>query len=81
MLVACAKVISECAQVNKDPTLSLLPSLTDITHVSYKIAFATAKAAQLTGVAPATSDQEIHNTIHENTWKTSYVKYVFKENI
>jgi malate dehydrogenase (oxaloacetate-decarboxylating) len=78
MLVACAKVISECAQINRDPSLSLLPSLTDIFDVSYKIAYATSKAAQQTGVAPVTTEQEIHDNIHSNIWKTSYVKYTTK---
>ena len=81
MLVACAKVISECAQINRDPSLSLLPSLTDINDVSYKIAYATAKTAQETGVAPVTSEQEIHDNIHANTWSTSYVRYSYKESI
>ncbi|BBH52198.1 NAD-dependent malic enzyme [Fluviispira sanaruensis] len=80
MLVACAKVISECAQINKDPNLSLLPSLTHIREVSYKIAYATAKTAQDTGVAPKMTDQEIHDNIHANMWKTSYVRYVIGKN-
>ena len=78
MLVACAKVISECSQINRDPSLSLLPSLTDIFDVSYKIAYATSKAAQQTGVAPVITEQEIHDSIHSNIWKTSYVKYNLK---
>ncbi|KAB8029230.1 NAD-dependent malic enzyme [Fluviispira multicolorata] len=80
MLVACAKVISECAQINKDPNLSLLPSLTHIRDVSYKIAYATVKAAQDTGVAPKMTEQEIHDNIHANIWKTSYVRYVLGKN-
>ncbi|MES2614414.1 MAG: NAD-dependent malic enzyme [Bdellovibrionota bacterium] len=77
MLVACAQTISEFVDINKEQGFSLLPSLTDIRDVSYKIAFAVGKAASSSGVAPVVTDQELMENIKKNTWETSYAKYVF----
>jgi malate dehydrogenase (oxaloacetate-decarboxylating) len=76
MLISCAKVISECSQIFDQSYFCLLPSLADIQKVSYKIAFATAKAAQKSGVAPVLSDEDIHRCIHSHMWNAQYVSYI-----
>lgn len=78
MLVTAAKNISEFVNVNQDAGFSLLPSLKDIRDVSYKIAFAVGKAAQISGAAPEMQEQELVQNIKNNTWETAYARYVFK---
>ncbi len=77
MLVACAHTISECVDVSRVQGLSLLPSLTLIRDVSYRIAIAVGKAAQNAGVAPQTSEQDLLESVNKSIWKTAYVPYVY----
>ena len=79
MLVACAQTISDFVDINKEQGFSLLPSLTHIQEVSFKIAFAVGKAAQASGVAENISDDELMKQIKNSTWETAYAKYVLKK--
>ncbi|QDT29792.1 NAD-dependent malic enzyme [Gimesia panareensis] len=72
MFMAAAFALKEASPALKDPTASLLPSLTIIRDVGREIARAVAKAAIEAGVADSLADAEIDERIEETIWKPEY---------
>ncbi|QDU52817.1 NAD-dependent malic enzyme [Gimesia panareensis] len=72
MFMAAAFALKEASPALKDPTASLLPSLTIIRDVGREIARAVAKAAIEAGVADSLADAEIDERIEETMWKPEY---------
>tara|TARA_R110002095_G_scaffold213518_2_gene204268 strand:- start:2486 stop:4156 length:1671 start_codon:yes stop_codon:yes gene_type:complete len=72
MFVAAAAALKETSPALKDPTASLLPSLTIIREVGQKIARAVVEAAIEAGVADSITPEEIDERIEETMWKPEY---------
>ncbi len=72
MFMAAAFALKEASPALKDPTASLLPSLTIIRDVGREIARAVAKAAIEAGVADSITEAEIDERIEETMWKPEY---------
>ena len=75
MLIAASRALADCSPLGQTGTGTLLPSLTDIHHVSKEIAFWVAKTAQLQGVALQTSDEVIRQNIEQHFWQPVYRQY------
>lgn len=72
MFMAAAFALKETSPALKDPTASLLPSLTTIREVGRKIARAVAAAAIEAGVADSITAEEIDQRIEETMWTPEY---------
>lgn len=72
MLQAAARALGENSPALKDPSASLLPSLTDVRRVAVEIAFAVGLEAQRAGVAPTTSPEDLHRRMHQSRWAPAY---------
>lgn len=72
MLQAAARALGENSPALKDPSASLLPSLTDVRRVAVEIAFAVGLEAQRAGVAPTTSPEDLHRRMHQSRWTPAY---------
>ena len=79
MFMAAAKALASCSPAIKDPNANLLPPLTEVREVSYKVAFAVAKEAVNAGLAKSMTDQEIEKCIRANIWRPDYVAYKRKK--
>jgi malate dehydrogenase (oxaloacetate-decarboxylating) len=76
MFMAAARALAACAPVNADPEANLLPPLTMIREVSYKVAVAVAKEAVSAGLAPAMSDEHVASLVQEKMWTPHYLPYM-----
>lgn len=72
MFMAAAFALKEASPALKDPTASLLPSLTIIREVGRSIARAVAQAAIEAEVADSLTAEEIDQRIEETMWKPEY---------
>ncbi|MFI4847807.1 MAG: NAD-dependent malic enzyme [Gimesia chilikensis] len=72
MFMAAAFALKEASPALKDPTASLLPSLTIIRDVGRSIARAVAQAAIDAEVADSLTAEEIDQRIEETMWKPEY---------
>ncbi|QDU05618.1 NAD-dependent malic enzyme [Gimesia chilikensis] len=72
MFMAAAFALKEASPALKDPTASLLPSLTIIREVGRSIARAVAQAAIDAEVADSMTAEEIDQRIEETMWKPEY---------
>lgn len=72
MFMAAAFALKEASPALKDPTASLLPSLTIIRDVGRSIARAVAQAAIEAEVADSLTAEEIDQRIEETMWKPEY---------
>lgn len=75
MFMVAAKALAECSPAKSDPTENLLPPLTQIREVSYKVAVAVAKEAISLGLAQVGSLQEIEAKIRKKMWISKYLSY------
>lgn len=75
MFMAAAKALADCSPAKVDPTDNLLPPLSEIREVSYRVAFATAKEAIAEGLADPMPDEELAFTIRNKMWKPQYLPY------
>ena len=73
MMLAAARVIGGNSPALKDPTASLLPSLTDLRRVAAEIAFAVGLEAQKDGVAPKLTEDELRRRVIEAQWTPAYL--------
>ncbi len=78
MFMMAAKALAACSPAIKDSNANLLPPLTAVREVSYKVAFAIAKEAVAAKLAPAYSDEEIETLLQKCIWKPEYVPYTKK---
>lgn len=75
MLMAASNALAEQAPVVKEGEGALLPHLNDIREVSRDIARAVAAQAQLDGVAPKVSRDQLEKSLERNVWKADYRSY------
>lgn len=78
MFMAAAKALADCSPAKTDPKGNLLPPLTDVREVSYKVAFAVAKEAVNSNLTEQLTDEEIENNIRRHIWTPGYIPYKFK---
>ncbi|CDZ76556.1 NAD-dependent malic enzyme [Legionella massiliensis] len=75
MFMAAARALASCSPARQDPKANLLPPLTEVREVSYKVAFAVAKEAVRSNLAEPLSDEEIEKRIKQHIWQPEYVPY------
>ena len=72
MMLAAARTLAGNSPALKDPSLSLLPPLTEIRRVAAEIAFAVGVAAQKDGLAPKVSEDELRQRVLDTQWRPAY---------
>jgi malate dehydrogenase (oxaloacetate-decarboxylating) len=77
MMLAAARALGEHSPARTDPTGSLLPALRDIRAVARAIATAVGLEAQRSGLAPATSPEELRDRVAAAQWAPEYSGAVF----
>ncbi|MCO1335270.1 NAD-dependent malic enzyme [Microbulbifer sp. OS29] len=75
MLMTASNALAEQAPVVKEGAGALLPHLNDIREVSLHIARAVAAQAQLDGVAPKVSREQLERLLERNFWQANYRSY------
>lgn len=78
MFMVAAKALASCSPAQHDPNANLLPPLTQVREVSYKVAFAVAKEAVRAKLAAPLTDEEIEQHIKQHIWNPEYVTYRLK---
>src|SRR5208337_3056338 len=68
MMLAAARTLAGNSPTLKDPSASLLPPLTELRRVAAEIAFAVGIEAQKDGVAPKSSEDELHQRVLKTQW-------------
>ncbi len=74
MFMAAAEALAALSPAKSDRTASLLPDVEGIRQVSKAIAFAVGQQAQLDGVAPKSTSDELKATIDTKFWIPQYQK-------
>ncbi len=72
MLWAAASAISERSPARIDPSMPLLPAITEITELACHVAHAVAKQAITDGVATVTPNLDFDEFVSENFWRPYY---------
>lgn len=72
MFVAAARALSDCSPARQDPNASLYPEVENVREVASRVALAVGKAAQQSGVAPQTSEDELQQRITATMWRPHY---------
>jgi len=72
MILAAARALGEKSPALTDPSASLLPALPQLRDVAAHIATAVGREAQRAGVAPKTSDAELHERVTATQWTPAY---------
>ncbi|WP_170416166.1 NAD-dependent malic enzyme [Ruegeria atlantica] len=72
MFMAAAEALAALSPAKSDRTASLLPDVEDIRQVSKAIAFAVGQQAQLDGVAPKSTNEELKAAIDAKFWIPQY---------
>lgn len=75
MLMAAAIALANESPTQKNPTGNLLPPLTEIREISFKIALAVAKEAIHLGLAEDKYSNNLEETIRQLMWTPEYVAY------
>jgi malate dehydrogenase (oxaloacetate-decarboxylating) len=75
MILASARALGEKSPALQHPSASLLPALADVREVAVHIATAVGLEAQNAGVAPKTSEDELHQRVVATQWTPSYRTY------
>ncbi len=75
MMLAGAKPLGDHSPALRDPSASLLPSVTDIREVAREIAYAVALKAQEEGLAPACEPEALRREVVESQWTPEYMSY------
>lgn len=79
MLIAAAKALASCSPAQFNLHDNLLPPLSHIREISYKIAFAVAQEAVNSGLAPYLKAYEIEKCLQKHIWKPEYKPYKLKK--
>lgn len=74
MFMSAAEALAELSPAKSDQTASLLPDVANIRQVSKAIALAVGRQAQLDGVAPKTTEDELMAAIDAKFWTPQYEK-------
>ena len=72
MMLAAARALGGHSPALKDPSASLLPSLTDVRAVAAEIAIAVGIEAQKNGVAPKLNEDELRKRVAKTQWTPAY---------
>ena len=72
MMLAAARALGARSPARKDPLAPLLPSLENLLGLTQEIAFAVAREAQDSGLAPVTSDEAVRAAIAARFWAPVY---------
>lgn len=75
MFMAAAKALADCSPAKNDPQANLLPPLTQIREVSFRVALAVAKEAIAAKLADPCSDQALEQGIRNKMWTPAYLPY------
>ena len=76
MMLAAARTLGANSPALKDSSASLLPRLTDIRKVAAEIALAVGIQAQKEGLAPKTTEEELHQRVMAAQWTPAYPSLV-----
>lgn len=79
MFMVAAKALASCSPARHDVNANLLPPLTEVREVSWKVAFAVAKEAVSSGLADDLSDEEIEARLKNHVWHPGYSAYRLKK--
>jgi malate dehydrogenase (oxaloacetate-decarboxylating) len=72
MMLTAARTLGANSPAIKDSSASLLPRLIDIRRVAAEIAFAVGIQAQKEGLAPKTTEEELHQRVTAAQWTPAY---------
>ncbi len=72
LFLAAAGALSDCSPARQDREASLYPQIEDVREVAWRVALAVGKAAQQTGVAEPTSEDELERRITATMWRPQY---------
>ena len=76
MFMLAAKALADCSPAKNNPKDNLLPSLTNIRDVSFKVGLAVAKEAVASGLAEASfTETEIEQKVQAAMWQPAYLPY------
>jgi malate dehydrogenase (oxaloacetate-decarboxylating) len=75
MFMAAAQVLAECSPSKNNSEANLLPALTDIRNVSFKVALAVAKEAITAGLADFNDTENLEQHIRNMMWEPEYLTY------
>jgi malate dehydrogenase (oxaloacetate-decarboxylating) len=75
MFLAAARTIAEMSPAKPDPRANLLPPLAEIRKISFHVAIAVARQAQIEGLAEPVADQDLAALISAKMWKPVYAPY------
>jgi malate dehydrogenase (oxaloacetate-decarboxylating) len=75
MMLAAARALAEMSPSRRDPKANLLPPVTELRDVSYRVALAVALQAQSEGLAERTSREELEACIRLKMWAPTYRPY------
>lgn len=78
MFMVAAKALASCSPAYTDKNANLLPPLTQVREVSFKVALAVAKEAVASKLAEPMNNKEIEQCIKQIIWKPDYVEYKLK---
>jgi malate dehydrogenase (oxaloacetate-decarboxylating) len=75
MLLAAARALAEISPSRRDPSANLLPPVTELREVSYRVALAIALQAQREGLAEQTSREKLEASVRLKMWTPNYRPY------
>lgn len=75
MFMAAARTLAECSPAKKNPKANLLPPITEIRNVSYKIALAVAEEAIRSNLAEPIHEHDLSSHIKDLMWEPKYLPY------
>jgi malate dehydrogenase (oxaloacetate-decarboxylating) len=75
MLLAAARSLAEVSPSKRDPKANLLPPVSELRDVSYRVALAVALQAQREGLAGQTSREDFEACIRLKMWTPTYRPY------
>jgi malate dehydrogenase (oxaloacetate-decarboxylating) len=75
ILLAAARALAELSPSKHDPKANLLPPVSELRDVSYRVALAVALQAQREGLAEQTSREELEACIRMKMWTPVYRPY------
>jgi malate dehydrogenase (oxaloacetate-decarboxylating) len=76
MFLAAARTIAAMSPAKHDPQANLLPPLVRSRELSFHVAMAVAKQAQVDGLADITSDEALIAAVKAKMWEPVYADYV-----
>lgn len=75
MFMVAAQTLAACSPAGSDPRANLLPPLTEIRAISYRVAVAVAHCAIEQGLADSLSEEDIQAKIRAKMWHADYLPY------